>query len=240
MVSEESIPPPADEETEQPVTEVWDEGSEQILVPVSAVEHYSYCPRQCALIYIEQIFEENVFTIRSREVHERVDEGEDTTLGDVRVIRSMPLWSARLGLTGKADVVELRPQGPYPVEYKPGRRHGRHADVQLCAQALCLEEMLGQPVPRGAIYYYATRSRHEVALDSRLRELTMRLIAEVRALLRSQAMPPPLNDARCPNCAQLEVCMPAVLAEPARLRGLQSTLFTVYDDEQDDSKGTQA
>ena len=214
----------------------WGEGDERILVPVSAVEHYSYCARQCALIYIEQTFEENVFTMRSRDVHERVDEGEDTVSDDVRTVRAMPLWSKRFGLTGKADAVEIRPEGPYPVEYKPGRRHGIHADAQLCAQALCLEEMLGQPVPHGAIYYFATRSRHEVAIDENLRKTTERLIESVRALLRSQVMPPALNDAHCPTCSLVDVCMPAVLAEPARLRGLQSTLFSVYDAEGEGGK----
>ncbi len=217
---------------EQPAA-AWDEGDEGILVPVSAVEHYSYCPRQCALIYIEQTFEENVFTIRSREVHERVDEGEDSAEEGVRTVRGMPLWSKKLGLTGKADAVELRPEGPYPVEYKPGRRHGIHADLQLCAQALCLEEMMGVPVPRGAIYYFATRSRHEVLLNENLRGRTRQVITQVHALLRSQAMPPPVNDGRCPTCSLIEVCMPAVLAEPARLRGLQSTLFCIYEREED-------
>ncbi len=211
--------------------ETWDDDGERILVHVSAIEHFSYCPRQCALIYIEQTFEENVFTIRSQDVHERVDAGDDTVDENVRTIRSMPLWSKRLGLTGKADAVEMRPEGPYPIEYKPGHRHGVHADTQLCAQALCLEEMLGKPVPRAALYYFATRSRHEVAIDDKLRATTLRLIAGVRALLRTQAMPPPPNDERCPNCSLIEVCMPAVLADPARLRGLQSTLFSVYDDE---------
>jgi CRISPR-associated exonuclease Cas4 len=214
-----------------------DEDEQHILVPVSAIEHFSYCPRQCALIHIEQTFEENVFTMRSHDVHERVDDGEGSVSDGVHTVRAMPLRSRRLGLTGKADAVEMRPEGPYPVEYKPGQRHGLHADAQLWAQALCLEEMMGQPVPRGAIYYFATRSRYEVLIDEKLRRQTLQIIDHARALLRSQAMPPALNDARCPTCSLVDVCMPAVLAEPARLRGLQSTLFSVYDAETEGDTG---
>ncbi len=140
----------------------WDEQEAEIVVPVSAIEHYSYCPRQCALIHVEQTFEENLFTVRGKLEHERVDSGADAPIRGVRVVRSLPLHSARLGLRGKADLVELRPEGPYPVEYKSGRRHGVHADLQLCAQALCLEEMMGVAVARGAIFYAGVRRRHEV------------------------------------------------------------------------------
>lgn len=110
-----------------------------IEVPISALEHYSYCPRQCALIHLEQVFEENVFTIRGRLAHERVEEGEESLASGVRVVRSVPLWSQRLGLRGIADVVELRPEAPYPVEYKVGKRKGGHADWQrasICAVPL--------------------------------------------------------------------------------------------------------
>jgi len=205
-------------------------------VPVSAIEKYSYCPRQCALIHIEQTFEENVFTMRSRLVHERVDTGEETSEGNVRVVRGLPLWSKRLGLTGKADVVEMRPDGPYPVEYKPGRRHGIHADLQLCAQALCLEEMLGVPVLRGAIYYGETRTRHEVTFTASLRQKAELVIQGVRNLLAAQQVPPPVNDGRCPTCSLVDFCLPGVVAEPARLRGLQSTLFQTFDESSDDEE----
>lgn len=225
----DDLPPPDTED-------VWEESGERDLVPISAIEHYSYCPRQCALIYIEQTFEENVFTIRAQEVHERVDEGDDSAASDVQVYRSLSLWSKRLGVIGKSDVVEMQAGGPYPVEYKPGRRHGIHADLQLCAQALCLEEMLNVAVPRGALYYFGTRSRHDVVLDEALRQKTRQVILAVRDMLRTQRMPPPLNDAHCPNCSLVEVCMPAVLGEPARLRGLQSTLFSIYDDEDERDK----
>jgi CRISPR-associated exonuclease Cas4 len=204
-------------------------------VLISALEHYSYCPRQCGLIHLEQIFEENLFTIRGRLTHETVDEGEKSTRAGTRTVRSIPLWSARLGLYGKADLVELRPDGPYPVEYKPGRRHGTDADVQLCAQALCLEDMLGEPVRLGAIYYAATRRRHEVDFDEALRQRTVDAIAGVRMMLRSARLPPAPNDERCPNCSLIEVCVPGVVAEPARLRGLQGSLFRPMEIGEDDA-----
>jgi CRISPR-associated exonuclease Cas4 len=206
-----------------------------IEVPVSAIEHYSYCPRQCALIHVEQTFEENLFTVRGRLAHERVDSGDDSASGDVRVARGVPLWSERLGLRGKADVVEFRAEGPYPIEYKSGRRLGPHAHFQLCAQALCLEEMLGVPVPRGALYYHAARSRHEVAFDEDLRCRTEAMVAAVREMLREQRVPPAPNDARCPNCSLIDACLPAGVGEPARLRGLQGALFHPYDTEEPDA-----
>lgn len=194
-------------------------------IPISAIEHYSYCARQCALIHIEQTYDENLFTIRGRLAHERVDSGDDTIAQGVRVLRSVPLWSQRLRLRGVADVVELRAEGPYPVEYKVGPRHAPHADLQLCAQALCLEEVLGVPVLRGAIFSHAARRRYEVVFDDRLRSKTVAIIEAVRQMLESQHLPPARNDRRCPNCSLIEACLPGVVGEAARLRGLQGALF---------------
>jgi len=204
-------------------------GEHDIQVPISAIEHYSYCPRQCALIHIEQVFEENEFTIRGSFVHERVHSGDDAALRGVEVRRGMELVSSRFGLIGKADLVEFRAEGPYPVEYKSGRRHGLHADVQLCAQALCLEEMFAKPVPVGAVYYDATRSRHEVFLDTEVRQRTRILIDAVREMLRKQSMPPPVADKRCKSCSLRDVCLPEVITNKARMRGFQSALFRVYE-----------
>jgi CRISPR-associated exonuclease Cas4 len=197
----------------------------QLEVPISAIEHFSYCPRQCALIHIEQVFEENAFTIRGRLAHERVEAGKASEAAGVKIVRSVPLWSERLGLRGVADVVELGPDGPYPVEYKVGKRHGPHADLQLCAQALCLEEMMGVEISRGAIFYHALRRRHEVRLTAALRRRTEETVAGIRRMLEQAALPPAPNDARCPNCSLINVCMPRVLGEPARLRGLKGALF---------------
>lgn len=194
-------------------------------VLISAIEHYSYCPRQWALIHVEQTYEENVYTVRGRLAHERVDSGDDTPARGVPVARSAPLWSARLRLRGKADLIELRPEGPYPVEYKSGPKPSIHAQLQLCAQALCLEEMLDVPVPRGAIYSRATRKRYEVVFTEALRTQTLAVIEEMRARLHEERLPTAPNDARCPNCSLFDACLPGVVAEPARLRGLQGALF---------------
>jgi len=213
-------PPALPDESDEPVMPI-----EDLEVPMSAIEHYSYCPRQCGLIHLEQSFQDNIFTLRGRLAHQRVDSGDPTPLRGVKVARAMPLWSKRYGLRGKADLVELRLEGPYPVDYKVGRRHGKHPDYQLCAQALCLEEMLDQPVPKGAIYHVATRARREVFFDEGLRQRTIELIEQVRAMLRSERLPPALNDERCRNCSLGDVCLPSVVAEPNRLRGLQGALF---------------
>ena len=203
-------------------TDITDEEAE---VPISAIEHYSYCPRQCALIHVEQTFDENVFTIRGRLAHERVDSADDTANKGIRTVRGAPLWSERLGLRGKADVIEFHGDTPYPVEYKVGKRHGHHADLQLCAQALCLEDMLGTAVPQGAIFYHAVRRRHEVDFTPTLRAQTLEFVAAIRAMLRHQSLPPAPNDARCPSCSLLDSCLPSVVGEHARLRGLQGSLF---------------
>lgn len=204
----------------------------QIEVMISAIEHYSYCPRQFALIHIEQVYEENFYTIQGLHVHERVDSGEKSSGKGVKVLRSIPLWSQKYGLRGKADLVEFQGKIPYPVEYKLGKRKGQHADLQLCAQALCLEEMLKVDVPRGAIFQSATRERIEIELDATLRQKTLQVVSEIRELLRTQRLPNAPNDQRCRNCSLTNSCLPAVLGEPNRLRGLQGSLFHPYGDKE--------
>lgn len=197
-------------------------------MPISAIEHYSYCPRQCALIHVDQTYEENAYTIRGRFAHERIEAETITTRPGVQVLRGLPLWSDRLGLRGKADVVELRPDGPYPIEYKAGPRRGRHADLQLCAQALCLEEMLGVQVVRGAVFHRASARRYEVTIDEALREEALLAVTAIRHILRSQRLPEAPNDQRCPKCSLREACLPNVVAESQRLRRLQGALFQPY------------
>lgn len=181
---------------------------------ISALQHHSYCPRQCALIHVEQVFDENLYTLRGRRAHERAHDPEGALEDGVRVERGLSLFSERLGLIGKADVVEFRPGGPpYPVEYKSGPRRGsRHDDIQLCAQAMCLEEMLGCGVPRGAVYHYASRRRREVTFDEALRSLTEQTVRDVRRLLATWILPPPVADARCPKCSLFDACMPFALS----------------------------
>lgn len=189
----------------------WDEAE---VVMISALQHYSYCPRQCALIHIEQVFDENLYTLRGRRVHERAHDTDRALEDGVRIERGLSLFSERLGLVGKADVVEFNPGGtPYPVEYKSGPRRGsKHDDVQLCAQAMCLEEMLDRDVPRGAIYHYASRRRREIVFDAGLRSATEEIIREVRGLLTTATVPLPVADARCPKCSLFDACMPFALA----------------------------
>jgi len=191
------------------------EWAEAELVPVSALQHYVYCPRQCALIHVEQAFDENIHTLRGRHVHERVDEGGLEETEGARVERSLPIWSERHGLIGKADLVEFADDGtPYPVEYKHGRikKKSFAADAaQLCAQALCLEEMTGHAVPRGAVYYFSSRRRREVDFTPELRAETERVIRETRALLTSSAIPLPFNDKRCRECSLHTICMPEMI-----------------------------
>jgi len=195
---------------------------EDDLVLISALEHFSYCPRQCGLIHVERVFDENVFTLRGRRAHERVDVARSAVENGVRVERALPLWSDRYGLTGQGDVVEFHPEGRVvPVEYKHGpRRERRHDDLQLCAQGLCLEEMLGTRVAGGAIFSIQTKRRREVDFDGELREATLATIDAVRAMQRDRGpLPPAANDARCPRCSLIDACVPAtvVAAREARL-----------------------
>lgn len=195
-------------------------------IPLSALQHWSYCPRQCALIHLEQAFAENLHTARGRAVHALVDEPGVEHAGRTRIERAIPLWCERLGLIGKADVVEFAADGtPYPVEYKHGRRRQRrHDELQLAAQALCLEEMTGKPVPTGAIYHHSSRRRREVRIDAALRAEVEAAAFAVRAMLREARLPRPANDARCRECSLIELCQPKQLAEHARYAALLKEL----------------
>ena len=210
--------------------------SDDELVLISALEHYSYCPRQCALIHVERIFDENVFTLKGRHAHERVDSGVGGVVKGVRVERGIPLWSDRLGIAGKSDAVEFHDGGDVvPVEYKSGeRRANRHDDLQLCAQALCLEEMLETRVDHGAIYSIKTKRRREVVFDDELREETKEVIESVRSLLNSPgALPPALNDGRCPHCSLIDACVPSTIVK-ARETRLRNALYAVGPIDEED------
>jgi CRISPR-associated exonuclease Cas4 len=194
---------------------------------LSALQHWSYCPRQCALIHVEQVFDENVFTMRGNAAHERVDDPGFETFEGVRAERALPVWSDRLGLIGKCDVVEFHPDGRiYPVEYKHGRKREKiHDDLQLAAQAMCLEEMAGKAITHGAIYHHGSRRRREVAITQNLRDKVEDAVKAIRAMMDSGKLPPPANDARCKECSLKEICQPQVVAGRVTQHSLLETLF---------------
>jgi len=187
---------------------------EDDLIMISALQHYVFCPRQCALIHIEQVWTESGLTAEGRIMHEKVHEEQRESRGSVRVEYGIPLRSLRLGLIGKADVVEFRkvdkaPWQPFPVEYKRGKPKPDHCDtVQLCAQAMCLEEMLSVAVPRGALFYGKTRRRSDVVFDEKLRRETEETVEKARDLIMSGITPPPVYAKRCESCSLIGNCMP--------------------------------
>jgi len=201
------------------------------LIPISALNHFSYCPRRYALIHIEQTYDENIYTMRGHHLHERTDQPTESGWEEgMRVERALPLWSKRLGLIGKADVVEFHGDTPYPVEYKSGRnRRFENDDLQVCAQAMCLEEMTGKEVPRGAIYHHSSRRRREVSFTPEMRQRVEEAIKGIRQMLGSCTLPPPVNDRRCEHCSLKESCMPSVIGEQERARVLVRGLFVAKE-----------
>lgn len=203
-------------------------------MPLSALQHAVFCRRQCALIHMEGVWTENALTAAGRVLHERVDRREHETRRDVRLATALRLVSRRLGVAGVADRVEFRRVGdddpagaalpnvpgrwaPFPVEYKRGRPKSHRADeVQLCAQAMCLEEMLEVAIPAGAIFYGETRRRLDVAFDAALRALTERTAADVRQLLAAGVVPPAEHGKWCESCSLADDCRPRSQGRSAR------------------------
>lgn len=179
-------------------------------IMLSALQHYQFCPRQCALIHIEQQWAENRFTAEGQVLHERADSNKSEWQGDVRIARSLPICSQNYGLSGQADVVEFRPDGTvYPVEYKRGKpKQDRCDEVQLCAQALCLEEMLNLRVASGALFYGQRRRRKEIEFDRALRELTQEIIDQTHQLLNGGRTPAAEYREKCDACSLYRLCLP--------------------------------
>jgi CRISPR-associated exonuclease Cas4 len=199
-----------------------DPAIEDALIPLSALQHYLFCPRQCALIHVEQLWAEDGATAEGRLLHDKVDAGKPETRPGVRIARGMALRSLALGVVGKADVVEFYrvgrggAPGPFPVEYKRGKPKAHRADeVQLCAQAICLEEMLGVDVPEGALYYGVTRRRLPVPFDAALRALTAEVAVAARAMIAAGRTPLPVRMPACRRCSLESLCQPARLERPA-------------------------
>ncbi len=204
--------------------------TEDDLLMLSALQHLLFCPRQCALIHIEQAWTENRFTAEGRVMHERVHTAATDSRTAVRVEYDMPLRSLRLGLSGRADIVEMHLQDnkawqPFPVEYKRGRPKKDDSDrVQLCAQALCLEEMLACPVPEGALYYGQKKRRTPVAFDERLRQLTEETAARLHQLLSSTITPPPQYSRRCESCSFIDTCLPRAVGKKGQVRNYMTRM----------------
>lgn len=196
--------------------------AEEDPIPLSALQHAVYCLRQAALIHIERLWAENRFTAEGDVLHAVADKGGSRRARGLRRVMSLPLACRRLNLSGTADVVEFLP-GPagdtaFPIEYKRGKPKLHRADeVQLCAQALCLEEMTGCPVLEGALFYAQTRRRVLVPFDAGLRVLTESTIAELAAVFNSRATPSPTpHKSRCRACSLIELCRPETFARPVR------------------------
>jgi CRISPR-associated exonuclease Cas4 len=160
-------------------------------------------------------------------VHHLVDEPGYEIKAGVKVERALPLWSDQMNLIGKADLVEFHPDGTvFPVEFKHGRKRQKvHDDLQLAAQAMCLEEMLGRPVPKGAIYHASSRRRRDVAITPELRLMVDETATAIRSMLASGRLPPPANDGRCRECSLKDICQPEALGEKARLARLAAGLY---------------
>lgn len=191
------------------------------LVPLSALQHYAFCPRQCALIHNEQVWAENWLTAQGQVLHQRVDRGEPETRKGIRYERGVLVSAESLGITGKLDLVEieLSTGTMKPVEYKRGKPKRDSWDrIQLCAQGLCLEEMQDRPVLSGALWYWQTRHRDEVEFTEELREETCAVITEVHNLLRSGQTPKAAYEKKCDSCSLYDLCNPKLLGNDGSTR----------------------
>lgn len=195
------------------------------LLMISALQHLAFCKRQCALIHLEQQWAENRLTVLGELLHERVHSIESETRTDVRIVRSLRLVSYKLGLTGQSDVVEFhRVQNaeegiqlschegfwrPFPIEYKKGKPKADSIDeIQLCAQALCLEEQLSVSIPRGALFYGDKRRRLMVSFGTEIRGKTIAFAQKLHDLIKSGVTPPAKYKNKCKNCSLYELCQP--------------------------------
>lgn len=181
------------------------------LLPLSALQHYLVCPRQTALIHLEQAWAENRFTAEGRVMHEHAHAGDHLSRPGVRITRTLPVVSNRLGLSGQCDIVEFHSEGRViPIEYKRGKPKSHRADeVQLCAQAICLEEMLGQSIDYGFLFYGKRQRRTRITFDPELRHLTEQTSSDFHALIESRQTPPANYEPRkCDACSLVDHCQP--------------------------------
>jgi CRISPR-associated exonuclease Cas4 len=213
--------------------------TEDDLLPLSGLQHLVYCPRQFALIHIEQEWAENLYTAEGQMLHRRADSGRSESRGSLHIARSLRLRSLRLGVSGIADVVEFNrsQQGivlpgredhwqPFPVEYKRGRpKKGDMDEVQLCAQALCLEEMLGAEIPEGALFYGKARRRKVVSFTSTLRDRVEDLCRHMHRLYREGRTPAAEPGLKCEHCSLRQRCLPESTDGGKALVGYLAEIF---------------
>jgi CRISPR-associated exonuclease Cas4 len=188
--------------------------TEDQFLPLSALQHWLFCPRQCGLIHLEQSWAENKFTAEGQVLHRKAHDGADETKAGVRITRSLSVCSYELGISGQCDIVEFHTNGEViPVEYKRGKPKTHRADeVQLCAQAMCLEEMLKLPVSIGFLYYGEKRRRTMVEFDATLRNLVTKNSMALHAMMDSRITPEAVYEARrCDSCSLIDLCQPKAM-----------------------------
>ncbi len=188
-------------------------------IPIAAIEHFAYCPRQAALIHLDRYFADNTETQRGHFAHEVVDSGGPGVSHDGhRTWTSLEVADRELGVHGVCDVVEFRAEGPIPIEHKSGGyRPGGAADLQVAAQALCLRRLFDAPVPYGVVFAGRRRRRYQVPVDDALERRLREVLENLRETFRDETIPPPVNDARCERCSLQEGCMPAATFDTASL-----------------------
>jgi len=192
--------------------------SEEDFLQLSALQHFVFCKRQCALIHIEQAWTENVLTAEGRMMHENVHEEHSKNIAGIRIVQGMPLHSFKLGLSGKADTVEfhkIKDRGkyiPFPVEYKHGKPKLDDSDkIQLCAQVLCLEEMMSVKIPKGVLFYGRTRHRFNVTFDDALRQKTKETAVKLHTFIEKGKTPLPTYSPKCKSCSFIDECLPKMI-----------------------------
>lgn len=211
---------------------------EENFIQLSALQHFLFCPRQCALIHIEQLWSENLFTAEGRIMHEAAHEEQAQTRKGVRVERGIALCSLELGLSGKADVVEFHKDNfgkwiPFPIEYKHGKPKLNNCDkVQLCAQALCLEEMMRVTIPYGAIFYGKTRHRLDVTFDEQLRKETEDMARRLHDFIRAGITPKPQYSKKCQSCSLLDICVPRASGGKSAVRDYLKEMLEALKNEE--------
>ncbi len=203
--------------------------TEDEFIQLSALQHYVFCPRQCALIHVDDVWNDNVFTVKGNILHEKVDTDTYETRGALKTVRALKIHSFRLGLAGKCDVVEFRKAGDeieiLPVEFKAGQPKQNISDeVQLCAQALCLEEMLTTTVKKGVFFYGRIRRRVQVDISLQLRQQTEEIIAAVHDIVERKYVPQAKYETKCKSCSLESICQPKAMNEK-KLRTYVNELY---------------